>query len=576
MYEKEVRRARKEAFKSSSALVNLQEELKTARNRYTLMRVEAEDERQKSKTTEKEIAVSQQQLVMLEEQLNLIRQQSLQVNDCDNFGVQQELEAVREELNLLKQQKTASSIQDTTTPDDELRKISEELFILQQKLSKAERKIEKVEMQKQVVEEERDTLKQNMEEDQVAKCAAQGAIALPPRPEGDRVSSGPSRPSSRDEVERHENNGDQLQELLDEIEGADEVSQLRHELYMEKRMRREAEEQVHLSLMECQFCCCSCRVAEKLGTSFVHDGSLAQQIAKLVTACDSKGKDILSVARPPERPQTYQDLGRSTTPGLVMPQRPQSQQALGRQATPNLLGRPHSQQAESRRITPRPQQHNRSVTETTFKTARELDLQAKRSISQARNPLATPISPPTTQHILDLTVASALKADNNSKQADADNEEMLEIDFTTPYTQSFLQEDTIHHILSPPAPAQTIPPSPTMDFNFTEIIPNIPSIPRPLPTSPPVAIDHSPPSTGLDLSMTASTTQVPIRDSVSKLFSPAPDTPGGISREEALEQIRARRGRARSYAASHGAPTPKKGITGTPRREISAPAIRRL
>ena len=84
-----------------------------------------------------------------------------------------------------------------------------------------------------------------------------------------------------------------------------------------------------------------------------------------------------------------------------------------------------------------------------------------------------------------------------------------------------------------------------MDFDFTEIIPNIPSIHRPLHTPSPPALTHS------------TTTRIPLKDDL--LFSPAPATPGGISREEALEQIRARRGRARSYAtANTGSANTKK------------------
>lgn len=542
------------------------------------MRVEAEDERQKSRTKEQDIAAKRQQLLVMEEQLDSLKQQSSSVKENDNSSAQQELEAVRDELSMLKQQKTTSSILDPVNSKDELREVSEELFILQQQLSKAQRKMEKLEMQKQVVEEERDALKQSMEEEQVARRAAQGAIALPPRPEEATASPGSRRPSSRDDAGRVEHNRNMTQGLLAEIEVADELSQLRLELNLEKRMRREAEEQVHLSLMECQFGCCSCRVAEKSGTPFVHDGSLAQEILELATGCKSRRNDALSTTKSPERLRIHQGPGRSNTPGLAMPQRPRSQQALGRQATPKLLERPHSQQAESRRITPRPPQHNRSVTETTFKTARELDLQARRSICQARNPSATPTSPPKTQQLPEFPIDSVLKADNSNEEVGADTERMPDIDFTSPHPQPFTQEDTVHHILSPSPPADALPPSPTMDFNFTEIIPNIPSIPHPFPTPPPAEIHHSPPTAARqEFSICASTiTTIPINDGASKLFSPAPDTPGGISREEALEQIRARRGRARSYAASHGAPTPKKGLTGTPRREISAPAIRRL
>ncbi|KAL9593014.1 MAG: hypothetical protein Q9179_006165 [Wetmoreana sp. 5 TL-2023] len=75
VYEKEVRRARKEAFKSSSALVKLQEELKTTRNRYTLMREEVDVQKRKVENKEQEAFASQYQLVGLQEELDSARQQ---------------------------------------------------------------------------------------------------------------------------------------------------------------------------------------------------------------------------------------------------------------------------------------------------------------------------------------------------------------------------------------------------------------------------------------------------------------------------------------------------------------------
>lgn len=52
--EKEVRRARKEAFKSSSDLFKSQEESKTARNKYTLIKKESEAQRRRAAEKEKE------------------------------------------------------------------------------------------------------------------------------------------------------------------------------------------------------------------------------------------------------------------------------------------------------------------------------------------------------------------------------------------------------------------------------------------------------------------------------------------------------------------------------------------
>ncbi|KAL9125300.1 MAG: hypothetical protein Q9217_005482 [Psora testacea] len=80
IYEKEIRRARKEAFKSSSALVKLQEELKSARNRYTLMREEMETQRRNKADKEQEAFQAQYQLVGLQEEVEMLRKK-LQVTE---------------------------------------------------------------------------------------------------------------------------------------------------------------------------------------------------------------------------------------------------------------------------------------------------------------------------------------------------------------------------------------------------------------------------------------------------------------------------------------------------------------
>ena len=85
VYEKEVRRARKEAFKSSSAMVKLQEELKSARNKYTLMREEVDVQRRKVNTKEEEKYAVQ----------------------CQLFGLQQEMEKQKQQNKLVEEERDA-------------------------------------------------------------------------------------------------------------------------------------------------------------------------------------------------------------------------------------------------------------------------------------------------------------------------------------------------------------------------------------------------------------------------------------------------------------------------------------
>ncbi|KAF1819820.1 uncharacterized protein K489DRAFT_296238, partial [Dissoconium aciculare CBS 342.82] len=113
IYEKEVRKARKEAFKSSSAVVKLQEELKGARS--TLRVAQSTLDMEKRKT---------------------------QQRDQETFDAQYKLVSMQEEL-------------------------------------------EQLQLRLQIVEEEREALKKNLQEEEVARIAAEGRIALPVSPQGD-------------------------------------------------------------------------------------------------------------------------------------------------------------------------------------------------------------------------------------------------------------------------------------------------------------------------------------------------------------------------------------------------------
>ena len=388
VFEKEVRRARKEAFKSSSTLVTLQEELRSARNRYTLMREEMETQRRKKDEVEHEAHNSQNQLAELQEQLD----------------------ALEKRLN--------------------------------------------------VAEEERDGLKMTLKEEEVVKVAAEGAIALPPPAEDDEFSS----PRKRRRAHR-----ESLKENLDplapvEVEDFGELMALKEDLRLEKRLRTKAEEESHFLKMECQFGVCSCRIAERHGEKYIHDGTF----------------DIPMQENSNEQPEDIEPLIRTeSTP-----------------VDPATTAAPTQPEHE-----PEPQQLIFSPTSGTF--------------SKAPSPVRPKLS---------------------------HEEELNEV----PPLQT-----------SPP-PKESTPPSqrPSLHKAQTDIPPQTP---RPLPNPP----TQHPPRT------ISTTTLVPLKSNDTPLFSPAPGTPNGMSREEALEQIRLRRGRARSFAMGLVGSAAKAAECG--RREISAP-----
>ncbi|KAK0639153.1 hypothetical protein B0T16DRAFT_394934 [Cercophora newfieldiana] len=70
LWEKEIRRARKETFKAQSSLVKLQEELKSSRSAQRMAEEELEREKERSKTREQEAFQARYNLVGLQEQLD--------------------------------------------------------------------------------------------------------------------------------------------------------------------------------------------------------------------------------------------------------------------------------------------------------------------------------------------------------------------------------------------------------------------------------------------------------------------------------------------------------------------------
>jgi hypothetical protein len=101
LWEKEIRRARKESFKSQSVLVKLQEELKAARNSMKTAQAELEQEKQRSMKREQEAFAARYQLV----------------------GVQEELSQVQEQIKLVEQERDALR---TIAKNEEIARIAAE------------------------------------------------------------------------------------------------------------------------------------------------------------------------------------------------------------------------------------------------------------------------------------------------------------------------------------------------------------------------------------------------------------------------------------------------------------------
>ncbi|KAI9887518.1 MAG: hypothetical protein M1823_000697 [Watsoniomyces obsoletus] len=200
VYEKEIRRARKEAFKASSVLVRLQEELKGTRESLRSLQFETVQQRAKTDERERDAFAARYQLV----------------------GAQEELSQMKESVRLL--------------------------------------------------QEERDALRTSLKEEEVARVAAEGGIALPVSNENDEFASPRKKrsPASEEVVSEVQMTTEQDEMMLNLVD----------DLRLTKRRMHKAEDQVEHMKMECQLRCCSCRLAERKGASYGQDTGIQDAVSK--------------------------------------------------------------------------------------------------------------------------------------------------------------------------------------------------------------------------------------------------------------------------------------------------------
>ncbi|OKL56067.1 hypothetical protein UA08_08593 [Talaromyces atroroseus] len=222
LFEKEIRKARKEAFRAGSMLVKVQEELKLSRGEAKALKEELRTERESKEKAKQEsferayaLAGMSEELQSLKDQLRAIEannQQSVLETQVDDLGGGENKKAVD-----YTDQATC------TSPTPRRPKRSADAFeLLQVTDSGADH----------YTQEETPTKK----------------IRL-----------------SR----RFSNKENQDPEML-EFQG-DIIADLKAEIKSEQRHRERAEDMIHFLKMECQFKRCSCRIAESQGHKYVYD-----------------------------------------------------------------------------------------------------------------------------------------------------------------------------------------------------------------------------------------------------------------------------------------------------------------
>ncbi|MCJ1402700.1 hypothetical protein MMC11_005921 [Xylographa trunciseda] len=384
----------------------------------------------------------------------------------------------------------------------------QETFAAQYQLVGLQEELEAVKQQVKGTEEERDALKQSLKEEEVARIAAEGKISLPPSAENDEFSS--PRKSRR---ESGKENMDPAHHENEEDE--DELSRLKVELTREKRRRVRAVRLIDFMKVECQFNRCSCHIAARQVTGISHS--------------HSNGARTTSVEQEADNGDVSQDTPVTPTPTSETPilwQDENDQQVA--ESEPLIEFSPTT---GTFRTVPSPMRHSPSE----LPTPSRLFSEDPAFLAHPLNPIALSESP------------SLLSLGENTSEPATSTYQSLPSIPQDPDSNIITISHPVSILDTPRTPAQHIPFRP-QTAGTSRIISN--TITTTIPLADPYTPAKMPYSPGPN----------------SMPYSPA----STMTREQALEQIRQRRGRARSIAAGNG--TPRKPMFDA-RRDISAPTV---
>jgi hypothetical protein len=418
-----------------------------------------------------------------------------------------------------------------------------------------------------LVEGERDALKTTLKEEEVLRIAAEGQIPLPvaTTEEHDEFGSPMRSPRKQRVPERDEDDKENVAPKRTAVE----LRLMHSELAAEKRLRERAQDQIEFMKMECQFRCCSCRIADSKGSHYVYDGSYATEMERIKASVpdltppasdhgDDPMEDVVTKSEPVED-------RRPSTP-LVEDDTDSTDQALDatiiisrmKSATPEaeVLFSPST--GTFRSVASPVNLSNSTEPVSRMKTP-EPSLPAISELATDSSPW-TPDANSTVIPVESVSRSTSRSASRPQSRADL----VVEKQSTKSSSDIVIHEDAIldsdeedtepqtPHVPSTPGPylTRTITTTTTIPLHFSPFTPAAKSGNAPMTPS---TIAHAP-----------ANAQTPVLGELSMNQLP-------FDRAAALEAIRQRRGRARSMAAGHGTPQKQMMEGVKERRDISAP-----
>ncbi|KAF1950022.1 hypothetical protein CC80DRAFT_483382 [Byssothecium circinans] len=412
-----------------------------------------------------------------------------------------------------------------------------------------------------LVEAERDALKMSLKEEEVMRIAAEGQIPLPTTTTDEHDEFGsPVRTPRKQRTPEHD---DEDKENVAPKKAVVELRLAQQELLTERRLRERAQDQIDFMKMECQFRCCSCRIADSQGSQYTHDGSYASEMERI--------KSSVPVLTPPpsnhgdnqmERVEIKQepiDDGRLPSPPIEDSEH--TEQTLDHTATskrsdsetpePVLAFSPTS---GTFRSMPSP---SKDLTPIETVTPVEAATQALSAITEIKRE-SSPWAPDAHSTIIPISRPQSRASVLKQPGTKASTIEIHEDAVMDSDEEDTCPQTPLHGPTGPATPGQyltrTITTTTTIPLHFS---PATPAMKR-----------------GAQATMTPSTVAHATNDARTPILGELSLNRVPFDREAALEAIRERRGRARSMAAGQGTPRKQMMEGVKERRDISAPVSR--
>lgn len=557
VFEKEVRKARKEAFRASSNLVKLQEDLKLCREENKSLREEVKAEREAKEKAQQEASESASALAKVTAEKECLRDEvrvereakervqqeasesasTLAVLSEENKGLRDELRLEREAKDKAQKEasENASTLSELTAENkslkDEVRvereakeKAQKEAFesasalnALTEELNALKEKLRSFEAERQMRALEAHAEETQLQNSGKLPLAQAVPASLTPAhqgrkrgaddiddaewlvPEPGSVQYGGEVPPKKQKLSPRaspKNNQDA------ETPSAEKelIEDLRWELQWERQLRIKAEDMVDFLKMECQFKRCSCRLAEKQGTNYVHDVEWDKR---------QKAEQLEGEVKSEKDGNAFKQMQSRSTPGTPV-----------QESTAALEGGSDWETAQ--------EMETRDGWVTTFSpktgTFRTVPSPARESVKRREDePLV--LSEPSEQHFQSSVRKLSPQPTASISIIEADHQ----------YSEQHRDVETLELKHAPQFVTQTPAGSSLRSDQRLQPRQREPSLERETERS-------------METRETVTVKTVPLRpegdDTPNKPFANIPGTP--ISREEALAQIRARRDRARS------------------------------